>query len=119
MRLGRHRLIELGLTSAAALVAGAWGLLLGMNHIDGRASLLDRLEAPLLDLRFQITGPRRAPEDVVVVAIDDETVRRAGTHPLPRSTVAALVSNLADAGAKSPSGKFRFLINTFRRGAGA
>jgi adenylate cyclase len=101
MRLGRHRLIELGLTSAAALVAGAWGLLLGMNHIDGRASLLDRLEAPLLDLRFQITGPRRAPEDVVVVAIDDETVRRAGTHPLPRSTVAALVSNLADARAKA------------------
>ena len=30
-----------------------------------------RLRAPLLDLRFQITGSRRAPDDVVVVAIDD------------------------------------------------
>ena len=90
--LGRHRLIELGLTSAAALLAGTWGLFLGLNHIDGRASLLDRLEAPLLDLRFQISGPRRAPDDVVVVAIDDETVRRAGTHPLPRNRMSSAIA---------------------------
>ena len=101
MRSAARRVVGFRITIAAVLLAGGWGLLLGLDHLNGRASLLDRLEAPLLDLRFQLAGPRPAPQDVIIVAIDDETVRRAGSHPLPRDTLAALVNNLAEAAANA------------------
>ncbi|GJD96664.1 hypothetical protein OCOJLMKI_3887 [Methylobacterium iners] len=65
-----------------------------LPHLSGGASPLDRIEAPLADLRFLLAGPRPAPEDVVVVAIDDATVASAGTYPLPRQVVAKLIRKL-------------------------
>src|SRR5215216_1472078 len=86
---------------AAVTIAGAWGLFLGLWHLEGRGSFLDRIEAPLADWRLLIAGPRAAPDGIVIVAIDDETVRRAGSYPLPRQVLAQIVSRLADHGAKA------------------
>ncbi|WP_018262623.1 CHASE2 domain-containing protein [Methylobacterium sp. WSM2598] len=80
---------------AALALAGAWAGLLASLHLDGRAGLLDRIEAPLLDLRFTLAGARPAPPDVVIVALDDATVAEAGRFPLPRGTLAALVRRLS------------------------
>jgi adenylate cyclase len=109
MTLSGLRYIQRTTTIGATLLAGGWGLLLGLTHLDGRASILDRLEAPLLDLRFQIAGPRSPSGRVVVVAIDDETVRRAGVHPLPRHTIALLVQELGQAGANAVALDILFL----------
>lgn len=81
-------------TLIVATLAGLWGAGLALSHWQGRASFLDRAEAPLADLRFLIQGPRPAPDAITIVAIDDQTVRETGAYPLPRATMAQLVSAL-------------------------
>jgi adenylate cyclase len=76
----------------AAALAGLWGAGLALLHWQGSSSILDRLEAPLTDLRFLIQGPRPAPDGITIVAIDDQTVQQVGAYPLPRATMAQLVS---------------------------
>jgi adenylate cyclase len=81
-------------TLIAAALAGLWGVGLAFHHWQGSLPFLDRLEAPLADLRFLVQGPRQAPDGVVIVAIDDQTVRETGSYPLPRATMARLVASL-------------------------
>lgn len=86
----------------AALGLGlAWSLVLVLPHLRGEASLLDRIEAPLADLRFLLAGSRPAPSEVVVVAIDDATIEAAGAYPLPRPFVARLLRALTSAEVKA------------------
>ncbi|WP_417708762.1 CHASE2 domain-containing protein [Roseibium aggregatum] len=87
---------------ALVMLAGAiWAGALAQSHIAGRASVLDRLETVLLDLRILIKGPREAPRDVVIVAIDDKTVTAVGQYPVGRNFLTALVEGIQDAGAKA------------------
>jgi adenylate cyclase len=88
--MGRRLAIPL----IAAALAGLWGAGLAFLHWQGGSSLFDRLEAPLADLRFVIQGPRPAPDGVTILAIDDQTVQQVGAYPLPRATMAQLVSNI-------------------------
>lgn len=76
-------------------------MILALSHLDGRETPLDRIEAPLVDLRFLLTGPRPAPAGITIVAIDDDTVRDAGAYPLPRGTLARLVASLRASEAKA------------------
>jgi adenylate cyclase len=89
------------LVVAVVVVAGAWGSFLGVWHLHGRGSLLDRIEAPMADWRLLIAGERPAPDGILIVAVDDETVRRVGSYPLPRALLAQLVNRLAEAGANA------------------
>ena len=98
----------------AIIVAGGWGAFLGLWHLQGRASVLDRVEAPTTDWRLLVTGERAPPDGIVIVAIDDETVRRVGSYPLPRGLLAQLVDRLNDSGAKAIALDILFLD----RGAG-
>lgn len=85
---------------AAVGVAGlAWASILGAAHLEGRPTPLDRLEYLSLDARALLLGPRPAPAEVAIVAIDDETIQAAGQYPLPRATLARLVDAIAAAGA--------------------
>jgi adenylate cyclase len=84
----------------AAAAAMAWGGFIAHGHLTGRASVIDRLEAPLVDLRLLIAGARDPPDDVVIVGLDDETYSRAGQFPLPRAWVASLVDAIARTGPK-------------------
>ncbi|MEE4011130.1 adenylate/guanylate cyclase domain-containing protein [Roseibium sp. FZY0029] len=87
---------------ALLMLAGAiWAGGLAQSHIGGQASVLDRLETVLLDLRILIKGPREAPQDVVIVAIDDKTVTAVGQYPVGRNFLTALVEGIRDAGAKA------------------
>src|SRR5687767_7978728 len=78
----------------AAALAGLWGAGLALWHWQGGSSLLERLEAPFADMRFVIEGPRQAPDGVTILAIDDRTVQQVGAYPLPRTTMAQLVSSI-------------------------
>jgi adenylate cyclase len=81
-------------TLLAMVLAILWGGSLALFHWRGDISVLDRIEAPLTDLRFLVQGPRITPDSVVILAIDDETVQHAGSYPLPRSVIARLVEEL-------------------------
>lgn len=95
MRRGR---LQTGLTLALVLFAIAWSNFLGGIHVDGRASVLDRGEDVSLDLRFAIAGPRPAPGNVVIVAIDDATIDAYRQYPLSRRRLAEMVDALKRAG---------------------
>ncbi len=85
------------LTLLFVVLGGAWGTFLGARHIAGVASPLDRLEMLSLDWRYALAGSRAAPRGVVIVAIDDATIQRAGSFPPPRSVLARIVRALAAA----------------------
>jgi adenylate cyclase len=86
---------RLAIPLIAAALAGLWGAGLAFLHWQGSSSLLERLEAPLVDLRFLLEGPRQAPDNITILAIDDKTVQHVGAYPLPRATMAQLVSKVA------------------------
>lgn len=85
----------------ALLGGGLWAGALGNAQITGAASVIDRVETVLLDLRILIVGHRAPPVDVVIVAIDDETVARAGHYPIDREHLARLVEEIRKAGARA------------------
>lgn len=87
---------------AIACLAGAalWAGWLGKMHMAGQGSILDRAEAVSVDLRLLVSGPLPPPTGVVIVAIDDATVRHEGQYPLDRMRLATLINRIAKAGAR-------------------
>ncbi len=79
------------LVGAAMLATLAWAVPLARNQLTARLSVVDRLESPLLDLRFLLAGEKAAPSDIALVAIDEAIVRTVGSYPLPRATLAQIV----------------------------
>lgn len=91
-----------GWVVALALLGGlVWVGLLARSHITGTASVLDRFETILLDLRITLNGKRSPSSDVVIVAIDDQTLALTGKYPLPRSRLSELINIINEAGAKA------------------
>src|SRR5262249_39563281 len=90
--------------AAIACVATAIGILLfvysgiGANQRAGFVFLQD-IEQRSLDLRFALRGRRAVDPRIVIVGIDEKTLQKVGSYPLPRSAYAALVRNLHDRGA--------------------
>ena len=100
---------RLALTAAAIAASLAFGLVLGLPHLSGAASPLDRAEAALADLRFLAAGPRPAPGDVVIVAIDERTIAAAGGYPLPRPYLAGLLRAMRPAAPRAVALDMLFL----------
>jgi len=90
-----------GLAVLALLGGAVWAAWLAEIHVSGRASLVDRLETVLLDLRIQIKGPRKAPDNIAIVAIDDASVAAVGRYPVDRGYLTRLVDGIREAGAKA------------------
>ena len=84
----------------AVALAGLWGAGLSVVHLTGEPWFFARVEATMVDLRTLVRGVRQPPPDVLIVAIDDETVRQEGKYPLARGTLARLVDKLSAAGAR-------------------
>ena len=78
-----------------------WAGQLVRTHLSGTASVADRFETVLLDLRISLSGQKPPPDNVVIVAIDDETINAIGPYPLPREIFAQLVDQIRDAGARA------------------
>ncbi|WP_274628078.1 CHASE2 domain-containing protein [Arvimicrobium flavum] len=81
-------------TLAALLLAGVWGVALGVLYLRGELGFLDRVEAAMADVRTVIRGPKPPPQFVTIVAIDDDTAGKAGQYPLPRGVLARLVAEI-------------------------
>ncbi|HYI26765.1 MAG TPA: adenylate/guanylate cyclase domain-containing protein [Bradyrhizobium sp.] len=79
----------------ALVLSALWALALGFGHWRGDVQFLDRAEGALTDLRLVARGERRAPDQVTIVAIDDDTVAKQGGYPLPRADLAAIVDAIA------------------------
>ena len=88
-----RRLRTLMLLTAALVCAGGGLILFAANGLRG-------LDFTTVDMRFDVRGAREAPDDVVVVAIDDASINTQDrTWPLNRRTHAAVIRNLDEAGA--------------------
>ena len=59
------------------------------------------LSAASLNMLFRLRGELRAPDDVVIVAIDDQSLQRIGQWPWPRSVMAGVLDQLTEARPRS------------------
>jgi adenylate cyclase len=66
------------------------------------------LELKTLDLRFYIRGVRPPADDIVIVAVDDASIKHYGVWPWPRSLHAKMVDFLNADGAKAIGFDFIF-----------
>ena len=64
------------------------------------AKLVDSLELKTYDTRFRARGRTPASPDIVIVGIDQRTLDRAGSWPIPRAQYARLLENVAADGAR-------------------
>jgi adenylate cyclase len=66
-----------------------------------RLAVVQSLEGQLLDLRFQLRPPGPASDAIVLVPIDEQSLRKIGRWPWRRGLIAQIVQHLADAGART------------------
>jgi serine/threonine protein kinase/CHASE2 domain-containing sensor protein len=90
-RVSRGR--NLGLL-AVALIAAAGGLAV---HFAAPSNWLDR---NMVDTHFSLRGSRGAPHDVVVVGIDNQSLRTLPRPPIPRRYHAQMIERLHADGAR-------------------
>ena len=83
---------------AVSLATGL--VVVGLRHLPHDPPL-GAFENTLIDLRFQIRGPRPAPESVLIVAIDDASLESIGLMTPMREALAAAIQRLEAAGAAS------------------
>ena len=62
---------------------------------------LRRLELHALDVQMRVRGVRAAGPETVIVMIDDATIAALGRWPVPRATLAEVVTRLHEAGART------------------
>lgn len=60
---------------------------------------LQNIEQRSLDMRFAMRGQRAHDDRVVIVGIDEKTLQKIGSFPLPRNTYALLIKQLDAGGA--------------------
>ncbi len=65
-----------------------------------KPNLFEVIENKLLDYRFLLRGPLKAPESVVIAAIDEKSLASLGRWPWNRDVLASLVDKLQEAGAE-------------------
>ena len=62
-------------------------------------SFIQNIEARSLDARFVLRGERPHDDRIVIVDIDEKTLEKVGSFPIPRSAYARMVDNLHKGGA--------------------
>ena len=65
----------------------------------GQAPLVQQIEARLLDLRFRLRPPAPPSDEILLVLIDDASIRALGRWPWSRAVVAKALGRLRSAGA--------------------
>ena len=58
---------------------------------------LEILEDKMYDLRFKIMGPTKAPDNIVIAAIDEKSIEKLGRWPWGRDRIARLLNKLTEA----------------------
>lgn len=89
-----HVIRRLGFVLAAVVT----GLMLALFWIG--PGFLVRLENASLDFRFKLRGARQAGDEVVLVVVDEKSLKEVGRWPWSRDKQASLVNAIAAGGAK-------------------
>jgi adenylate cyclase len=106
----RNRRLRLALLALAAALA------VGIPAALGALGALDRAELATVDARLAIRGDHEPNPDVVIVGVDERTLRAFGAGPiLPRSVHARALGRLKDAGAAVVAYDLRFQGRTVPR----
>jgi adenylate cyclase len=66
-----------------------------------RTAAVQQIEAQLLDVRFRLRPQAPPSDDVVLVLIDDESIREIGRWPWSRAVMADAIARLGAAGART------------------
>ena len=66
----------------------------------GYTGILYQWERKFYDYKFAIRGEMDPPDDIVIIGVDDDSMKELGRWPWPRSIIAKGIENLAKAGAK-------------------
>jgi adenylate cyclase len=69
---------------------------------------LKDIEQSSLDLRFEIRGQRPHDGNIVIVGIDEKTLQKISSFPLPRKNYALLIDKLSEGGARVIGFDFTF-----------
>src|ERR1700691_1140327 len=80
------------LVTLAGLAVFAYSGISGNEHAG--FEFLQNIELSSLDLRFGMRGARPHDSRIVIVGIDEKTLQRIGSFPLPRNNYALLVNRL-------------------------
>ena len=94
--------VDLGLALLITLLALVLFRFSGIGERDSRAgfAFLQNIEQSSLDLRFETRGKRPHDDRIVIVGIDEKTLQKIGSFPLPRKSYATLVDKLSAGGAR-------------------
>src|ERR1700687_1032872 len=121
-RVGRVSVRQVDLV-LAALVTLAGLLLFAFSGIGGnrRAGFLflQNIELRTLDLRFALRGPRPHDDRIVIVGIDERTLQKLGSFPLPRKSYARLVQKPVQRGCSRNRLRRHFFHSGEQLGAGS
>jgi len=63
-----------------------------------RPTFTEFMELKVYDLKFRVRGPQPASQDVVILGIDDDSLKAVGRWPWSRDDMARLVSRVQEAG---------------------
>jgi len=81
------------------LLAAAVGAA-GLGILGHATDVLKRADLSTVDWRFSIRGDQAPPADVVLVAIDDDSIQQVDRWPFPRGRHAKVIDELKRAGAR-------------------
>ncbi|NSW55819.1 MAG: adenylate/guanylate cyclase domain-containing protein [Armatimonadetes bacterium] len=76
------------------------GLLIVAWTLTPPGDILERFELRTIDARFLNRGARTSSDQIVIVAVDDNSLTRVGPWPWPRERYARLIEVLREAGAR-------------------
>lgn len=75
-------------------------IFLFLTFEDNKPKLLQSLDNHIIDAMFRLRGPVKTTGEVIIIDIDEKSLRAIGQWPWSRKTVAELVKNIHDAQAK-------------------
>ncbi len=61
---------------------------------------IEILEDKMYDVRFRLMGKTKAPENIVIAAIDERSIEKLGRWPWGRDRIASLLNKLTETGAE-------------------
>jgi adenylate cyclase len=73
-----------------------------------RVDFIHNVDLKMKDLRLLLRGPVRPPSSVVIVAIDNKSVKEVGRWPWSREKIGALITGMAEYGVKVAALDFVF-----------
>ncbi len=97
-RRHKYSLLVIAVVTLAGLAAYVYTY--GMEARSPAARFIDSLELKTYDARFHLRGRTAPAPEIIIVGIDQATLARLGSWPIPRSHYARLLDNLAADGAR-------------------